>query len=272
MGAILKQKILSGGHVKPQRLDLADVRDEAQAIVHEALREAEKIDAEAGRRLAEAGKEAEVIKKRAWEEGFAEGRAAGLEKGRAEGAAQALQEARERYTQGSLKLSDSLQNVLAALERERHELVSLAQQEILTLAIAIARKIVRREFAADPEAVLENVRTALEMIMDRTGVQIRMNPADLERLELLDPQKGTQYFRFDRIRFVADPRVEEGGCVIDTAGGEIDAQISTQIETIVRHFVPGRADRVERWSADAEAAEAARAAEEVTELVNQMNT
>jgi flagellar assembly protein FliH len=76
------------------------------------------------------------------------------------------------------------------------------------------------------------VRNALRRVSDSGSLRIRVHEDDLEtvranREELLSLVDGIPH-----VEIVSDRRVGAGGCVVETAGGNIDARIETQLETV----------------------------------------
>jgi flagellar assembly protein FliH len=97
--------------------------------------------------------------------------------------------------------------------------------QLLALAVAIARQVVRREIATEPGAILPVLREAFEqMTGSETGKQLFLNPADVELVRAhLSEDVGTGPWRI-----VEDARVEAGGCRIATRESEIDATVDTR--------------------------------------------
>lgn len=97
--------------------------------------------------------------------------------------------------------------------------------QLLALAMAVARQVIRREIATDPAAVLPVMREAFEQLTgSETGKQLFLNPADVELVRAhLSEDAGTAPWRI-----VEDPRVEPGGCRIATRESEIDATVDTR--------------------------------------------
>ncbi len=97
--------------------------------------------------------------------------------------------------------------------------------QLLSLATAIARQIVRREIAIDKQIVLPVMREAFEQLTgSETGKQLFLNPADVELVRAhLSEDAGTAPWRI-----VEDARIESGGCRIATRESDIDATLETR--------------------------------------------
>jgi flagellar assembly protein FliH len=156
------------------------------------------------------------IEKDAFEKGFAEGRAAALQ------AAQAV--------------VDSMLGKYAAsldqLNKLRREIFASSEQEVIRLALAIARKVIKREIAIDDELILTLVKVALNRIAVQTLITIRVNPKDydfIQRHQAALPGAGPLN---ETMKLVEDPLIDRGGCLIETESGTIDARIEEQLREI----------------------------------------
>jgi flagellar assembly protein FliH len=121
---------------------------------------------------------------------------------------------------------------LAAAAAELGEARGRAAEEVepvaVELALQIAAKVLGGALEAQPELVLEVVRGALRRLTEPLPATLLVNPddADLVRDSLaeLNSEHGAE------LNVRGDRRVERGGCVVRTAAGEIDAEISAQLE------------------------------------------
>lgn len=154
--------------------------------------------------------EIERIHQQAHEEAYA----AGLREGRAE----AQREVRQ------------LRALLAEMERALAEFENAMARPIVDLALEIARQLTRRALAAEPERILDVVREAIEALP-----QVGQNP-----VLVLNPDDATlvrQMLAYEYQesvwRIVEDPRLERGGCRIETPEGDLDASLEARWRRIV---------------------------------------
>lgn len=158
----------------------------------------------------------------AYQRGFTEGQA----KGREQAAAQ--------VQPGLERLARTLEEIARLKPRLRHE----AEGDVVKLAMAIARRILYRELAMDPDALMGLVRAALDKLDGREVHRIRANPQDAAVV-----QQHVQKMAMPRtIEVVADPGLERGTAIFETANGSLDASVDTQLKEIERGF----ADLVKR--------------------------
>ncbi len=118
-----------------------------------------------------------------------------------------------------------IENVLGELRARFAELDSDGADAVLGLAVEIARQVVRREVTVARDLLLPLVRDAVAAVIDQQAhPRVHLNPQDLELIAAdLDADglcKGC--------RFIADARVERGGCRVETQQGEIDGGVTTR--------------------------------------------
>ena len=158
--------------------------------------------------------------------------AKGVAAGEATGATRAL----ERLAPAFAGLSSMLQQLAATPKRVRAE----AEASTVELALAIARRILHREIAADPEAILGLVRHAAERVNARELHRLRVAPGDaamlIEHRDRLNLPAA--------LEIIADPQLTPGSALFETARGELDASVGTQLDEIQR----GLTDLVRRRS------------------------
>ncbi len=156
----------------------------------------------------------------AWEDGFRQGERAGLAK--AEQQAEALA---HRYAEA-----------VAELDGFKAALFKRAEQDVVRLAMEVAKKVVHREIHLDRDIIQTLVRVALGRVTVRSAVTVRLNPADynylLEHRKELSPHGDEAR----EIIMVADRSVERGGCLIQNESGDVDARIEEQFREVERAF------------------------------------
>jgi flagellar assembly protein FliH len=168
----------------------------------------------AARLLARANAEAERIREQARAEGYAAGRSEGHEEGSAEISAAAR----------------SLGDALTGVEELRASVAESVEHDAIEFALALAEKILAGAFQAQPELVVEVVQGALRRINDRRGLEVLINPADLETVKSAIGEIQTQANGIELCDIQSDQRVAVGAAIVRTAEGEVDASVHTQLE------------------------------------------
>jgi type III secretion protein L len=145
-----------------------------------------------------------------------------------------LESARQEGFRHGLAEWDS---ALAGVRRAEEALDARYEPELIRLAVKIAEKIIGEELRLRPETVVSIVRECLRGIRHEHSLTLRVAPADREVVErqlgsLNDSASGR------RIQVRADPEVSQGGCIVESVAGAIDARFQTQLaclEEILLH-------------------------------------
>ena len=168
----------------------------------------------------------------------------------AEAAAQNLRAAFEQgrlagLAAGEAQAAKHLDPVLAVLRQTiadvgglRPRLRQEAERDLVELAIAIARRVLHREIATDPEAILGLVKSAFDRLNARETHRLRVSPGTAAILGEYRERLGMPL----SLEIVADAKLEAGGAVFETSRGELDASVGTQLAEIQR----GLTDRLLR--------------------------
>ena len=162
----------------------------------------------------------------------ADARAAGFDEGLAAGRHQAAAEV-QPVLERMARTIDEIGQMRARLRKE-------AEGDLVKLALAIARRVIRRELAIDPDALRGLVLAALEKLKGQEISRIRVHPGHAGPLAAaLPPASGGS-----PLEIVPDPSCQPGGVVFETSRGNLDAGVETQLSEIER----GLADRLRRSS------------------------
>ncbi|MFN0101617.1 MAG: FliH/SctL family protein [Bryobacteraceae bacterium] len=133
-------------------------------------------------------------------------------------------------------LMDRLASTIGELASYRARFRRDSEPELLRLALAVARKILRRELTVDPHSLLGILKAALETINQAEVLCIRTAPEDVPQLSGKLAGLGLP----DQVEVIADRALERGSVVLDTKRGQIDASVQTQLAEIENGF----ADRI----------------------------
>ena len=164
----------------------------------------------------------------AYQKGFGDG----VEKGLADGEKAGFKSAAKKIE----PVLKGFQEALQQLKNIRQETCQRIEQEVVDLALAIARKVICREVEMDREIVVCVAREALAKIEDPIKIKIKMNPSDLQFIEAAKYQIVDLVSHIDNATLVAEDSIQSGGCVIETNSGEIDARIEAQLQAVEETF------------------------------------
>jgi len=146
---------------------------------------------------------------------------------------------REGEAASAKQAADRIEKILARaarsieeLEHVRREMRRQMEEDLVTLAVAVARRILHRELSVDPEALQGVVKAAISQIEARELHRIRVSPEDRPQLERALKQTALP----PRVELTADSGLERGSLVLETARGNYDASVETQLREIERGF------------------------------------
>ncbi len=109
-----------------------------------------------------------------------------------------------------------------------------SEQQVVQLAIAIAKRLVGREIAADRGLLVAMARVALDRLGERGSARIRLHPDDHAAI---GAGAGTATAGGSAIEIVVDPLVSRGGCFVDSDFGFMDASVDAQFEELTRTLI-----------------------------------
>jgi flagellar assembly protein FliH len=151
---------------------------------------------------------------------------------------------REGEAAGRQKGAAELQPVMARLARSIEEMGGMrarfrreAEADLIALAMAIARRVLRREVAVDPEALHGLVLGALEKMQMQEIRRVRVHPSHAALVAACLREAGGL-----AVEVVADAAREPGAVILETERGNLDASVESQLREIER----GLADRMGR--------------------------
>lgn len=124
----------------------------------------------------------------------------------------------------------------------RTRMIRETEQQMVQLALAVARRIVHREITLDQDLLMAIARVAMDRLGDSARVTIRLNPDDFAACAAGrdDAHAGTH------VTTVADARVPRGGCRIESDFGAVDAGVDAQLHEIGQALLNESMAHVER--------------------------
>nr|WP_255520251.1 flagellar assembly protein FliH [Ramlibacter aurantiacus] len=123
-----------------------------------------------------------------------------------------------------------LQAIAQGLQGELARMEQVLADQVVGLAIGIARQVLRREVALDPQALLPAAGEALQQLAEGAGrIELQVNPQDAHVLRgHLERQTGLPPWQLRE-----DPALPRGGCRAVADTGEIDATLAGRWEAVM---------------------------------------
>ena len=166
--------------------------------------------------------ELQAIRDKAYTEAFEQGKQEGLD---------AAKQEVEKQAQLLAQMIDQLAYPL-------HQCGEKTEQELLELAFAISRQIVRRELKQDPTQLIAIIRDALAQLpIGSKNIQILLHPEDAAVIkEVLSIDENSSDSRW---QLLEEPSMEKGGCLLKTDNSKIDASVDRQIAVLFSRIAGG---------------------------------
>lgn len=155
-----------------------------------------------------------ALERDAFTKGYAQGERAGLEA-------------------GGQRAEAMLRRLAATLEELgtlRDEMVRQTEQQLVQLALAIARRVLHREASIDPELAAALAHVALERLGPSSPAVIRLHPDDYGTVT----GHQADLWNGRAVKVMPDPAVARGGCLVESDFGYIDASVDAQVNEIAR--------------------------------------
>lgn len=166
--------------------------------------------------VSRAQEEADTIKKSAFDEGYRKG----LEQAQAD--------------------MELFRNNITAFMNATKNVFEYIAPDILEISVDIAKKIIKKEVETDPQVLINTIVDVLKShAKNEPKIIIRVRPQAVQFIKDTLPNITYQYGIDAKINIVADPSIEEGGCVFQTNNGIVDASIDTQVEIIKKALEGG---------------------------------
>ncbi len=157
---------------------------------------------------------------------------------RAREEAQSIKEAaaKEGYQEGLTQAKadiDEVKNTLTAFMSAKQEVFDYVAPNIMEISLDIAKKIIKKEIQQDPSIILSNILEIMKgLSKEETKITLKVNPLQVSMLKTEIPEILNTAGLEAKVLIVPDETIMEGGCMVTTTNGVIDATIETQLSVI----------------------------------------
>ena len=169
----------------------------------------------------------ELAHKEAFEQGFTQGYNDGVEKATKE-AAKKDQELQRRI--------QHLNQLLHTLSTPFEQLDGQVETELASLAVSLARQIIRRELKINPGEIVAVVREAVAALPVVTRhPQVFLHPEDAAFIRQTFSLSGEH----EHWKLIDDPALTRGDCRVVTENSRIDATVESRLTAIITQALGG---------------------------------
>lgn len=127
------------------------------------------------------------------------------------------------------QMSAQLGGLVQSFDAEFRELEEQMSQALASMAVELARQVVRSELEQRPEVIARVAHDAVEALqLSARHVRVRVNPADLPLV--LDG--AGEEMKAREAQVLPDPEVPRGGCKVESDIGSVDATIAARWQQV----------------------------------------
>lgn len=158
------------------------------------------------------------------EQAYKEAFALGLEEGR--------KEAFQKVSRELASRMEDLDKLFISVKELKKGLVDFNETHLVKLTFQIATRLAKVHIQGNEEVIVQILRDAVSLAQDEEDVTIQVSPLQVQFLETLKNETGREFEFLKKVKFEASKDVSDGGCVVETNYGEIDARIEQRIEQL----------------------------------------
>ena len=117
----------------------------------------------------------------------------------------------------------------------KQEVFEYIAPDILEISVDIAQKIIKKEVEQNPQVLFNTIVDVLKTLSkEETKVTLRVNPVEVNQTKEAVPQLINLSGIDTKIVVLADENVTEGGCLVTTTNGIVDATVESRIRVITQ--------------------------------------
>lgn len=127
----------------------------------------------------------------------------------------------------------ALRSKIADFISSKQEVFEFIAPDILEISVDIARKIIKKEVEQDPQVILNSIVDVMRTLSkEEPRITVKLNPLQVDLVKTELPEYISSMGIDAKIAVIGDDSIEEGGCILNTNNGIVDASINTQLEII----------------------------------------
>lgn len=122
--------------------------------------------------------------------------------------------------------------VLEQAFQEKAVVIKEAEPFVIELTTEIAKKVLQQELKIHPEALLHLIKQNLDAVYETSLISIGVAPEDFAFVQKQRQQLMTLDNGQVEVKVFPDYSIVQGGCIIRTESGSVDARIDVQLSEI----------------------------------------
>lgn len=142
----------------------------------------------------------------------------------------------EGYQEGISNAQSDLQELKSSIFgflNAKQEVFDKIAPDIMEISLDIAKKIIKNELQQDPTIIFDNIMNVLkDLSKEETKIALKVNPTQVSIVKQELPEMIQNSGMEAKLTVIPDNTIMEGGCMITTSNGMVDATIETQLAII----------------------------------------
>ncbi len=143
--------------------------------------------------------------------------------------------AKKAFEESSKVITDHLQElskVLNSLSTMKKDVFNANESHLMQLLFTMAAKIAQHQLDINPDAVTEVIRNAVRLAQDEEEIRVQVSQNQFDFIMGLKNETGREFEFLKKIKFEANPSIRDGGCLVETNFGEVDARVEQRISLL----------------------------------------
>lgn len=160
-----------------------------------------------------------------------------VEQARQEAKMQSAQETERRVMTPVSTALQNIESILDEFSRFRRELFKESEAEVIELIRFLAKKVLHRELATQPEVLKGMVEKALELVEKQKQIVVLFSHADMKFFQSAKADFLQMFSNSTDLRFNADPQMPQGQVLIKTEALQVDVNVDSMIDHLLNQVV-----------------------------------
>ena len=143
---------------------------------------------------------------------------------------------KEGYQAGLEQVQGDLaefRNAIAQFMNAPNDVYGYIAPDILEISVDIAQKIIKKEIEQDPQVLFNTIVDVLKTLSkEEPKVTLQVNPAEVNEVKQAVPELLDLAGLSTKVVVLPDEMISEGGCIVTTDNGVVDATIETRINLV----------------------------------------
>ena len=131
----------------------------------------------------------------------------------------------------------SAEKMIEEVQLLKEAIVRDSEKWMIDLIFAITEKVIHKEATTNRDIVAAVLKDAVVGVRNQENIKVRMSPLDCQYLREVNPQFLNQLDGMKTMSIEEDEEIMQGGVVIETRFGGIDARLDHQLNRLKEEFV-----------------------------------